>query len=246
MNYYFNLAVVLFTYVYSEVSRSTLAQRQMILRKSEKKITTTTVANLWKKVKEFKKTNLLLHIYLDQFRELLTRQGLFKLHRYNYRGSTYEGVKVYNDVDDPDLEFYVMFIVQGGSKLSAVSTGNPGYVNLKPTPAFKDHYPTLFRKSAGESTGYQSAKKMRETFSSQVKRAIQILQKLGSEEQHEISLDMSWHLREHVPAIHIDVICRGPCGKKLFSIDLVPQLSSEIVVTYRRSTFQNSPQTMNL
>ena len=172
---------------------------------------------------EFKEANRLLHIYLDQLGDLLTEQGLFKLHRYDYRGSTYEGVKVYKNVDDPDLEFDVMFIVQGGSKLLAVSTGSPGYVNLKPTPAFKDQYPTLFSKSVDESTGYLSAKKTRETFFSQVKRAIQILEKSRSAEQDGISLDMNWILREHGPAVQIDVIRRGSWGKMLFSIDLVPQ-----------------------
>ena len=172
---------------------------------------------------EFIQANRLLHTCLDQLGELLTGQGLFKLHRYEYRGSTYEGVKVYKDVDDPDLEFDVMFIIQGGSKLSAVSTGSPGYFNLKPAPEFKDKYPTLFSKSVDESTGCLSAKKTRETFFSQVKRAIQILETSKSAEQDGISLDTNWHLREHGPAVQIDVIRRGPPGKKLFSIDLVLQ-----------------------
>ena len=34
---------------------------------------------------------------------------------------------------------------------------------------------------------------------------------------------MNWHLREHGPAVQIDVIRRDTCGKKLFSIDIVTQ-----------------------
>lgn len=64
----------------------------------------------------------------DQMKAL----GLFEISRYEYRGSSYEGVKVAKSANDQDLEFDIMYVIKGGTDLEEHNLGTDGYADLKP------------------------------------------------------------------------------------------------------------------
>ena len=140
-------------------------------------------------------------------------QGLFENTRYEYRGSSYEGVKVAKSANDQDLEFDIMFVIKGGTDLKEHNLRANGYADLK-LKAGKEPK-QLFQKTMID--GCISAFYTRNKFYSHLDKcnfSELDLTDLGYK-KGEITFKKSYH----GPAVQIDVKHNG---KKFFSIDLAP------------------------
>lgn len=139
--------------------------------------------------------------YKALIREKLNAQGIFINSKYEYRGSTYEGVKVAKSSTDDDLEFDVIFVIEGGGELLEEDIQPDGYANLKPKPG-KESRPIFQQTMEG---GYVSAAKVRSKFYGQLEKA------LADRKECKIHY--------HGPAVKITV---NRDGRVYISIDLAP------------------------
>lgn len=94
--------------------------------------------------------------------EKMAEQGIFELKRYEHRGSTYEGVKIAKSPTDQDLEFDVMFVMNGGRDLEYHDMELGGFAKLKLKSNAKPR--ELFEKTKEKETSYISAMKTKNLF----------------------------------------------------------------------------------
>ena len=137
-------------------------------------------------------------------------QGEFEWLRFEYRGSTYEGVKVRKTPTDDDLEFDIAYFLEGGRDLVATPLGdNPNFAYLKPKAGKEAR--VLFQKIS--RNGVISREVLRTRFFGQLVKC---------------SLP-DVVLRQHGPAVQLDVFLDG---RKFFSVDLVPHFDLGSNVCY--------------
>ena len=149
-----------------------------------------------------------IHVKFSQEVEVaLRRDGL--CHRLEYTGSSYEGVKVWKNLLDPDLEFDLMVIMAGGAGLvSRPIPGKSGFFILKKREA------TSLESLSGQTdrNGNKLVSETASVFYSKLQKII----------NNSIDMNEIVKLRMHGPAVQMDVYTDSKQEEKIYSVDFVP------------------------
>lgn len=141
----------------------------------------------------------ILNQILGKIEAEMNRQGVFICSRFEYRGSSYEGLKVAKNPNDQDLEYDIMFVIEGGKDLEERNFQTDGYARLQPKSG-KESRPAFQKTIKG---GLISAAETRNKFYGQVIKC---------------NLDQC-DVVYNGPAVRINIKERG---RAFFSIDLAP------------------------
>lgn len=147
----------------------------------------------------------------DKFQNLLSTldehlrsdEGVFKLKRIEFTGSSYEKLKVKSS----PMEFDVMLVMSGGCKLDKVEfcPQKPGFTKMRPKPGSEIEFWSL----RDPSSGYISAAKAQYKLRGRIHKILQT--------DNYFKTQANVQPKEHGPALQLDIYDRG----WEYSVDLV-------------------------